>query len=140
MISELDRESAVELLRSGRIGRLACIIDGEPYVVPISFVYDADCALIHSLPGRKIEAMRANPRVCLQVDEIESELEWKSVLAYGTYEEISDYDERAAGIGRLLGRFPALTPVESQIACDAGAPLPILFRIRVDKITGLFER
>jgi hypothetical protein len=42
-------------------------------------------------------------------------------------------------MGRLLARFPQLTPVESIIAEDAGTPDPIVFRIRIDKMTGLCE-
>lgn len=42
-------------------------------------------------------------------------------------------------IGRLLSRFPQLTPVESIIAEDAGAPTPVVFRIRIERITGICE-
>ena len=139
MIKDMSREKSRELLQRERLARLGCIADGEPYVVPVNYVFDDESALIHSLPGRKIMAMRANPRVCLQVDEVEDELNWKSVLAFGDYEEISNPDERSRAMSRLLAYFPQLTPVESRIADDAGAPAPIVFRIRIDKITGLCE-
>ena len=83
--------------------------------------------------------MRANPRVCLQVDEIRDELDWKSVLAFGLYEEITNAADRASAMSRLLSSFPKLTPVESYMADDAGTPAPIVFRIRVDRISGLCE-
>jgi nitroimidazol reductase NimA-like FMN-containing flavoprotein (pyridoxamine 5'-phosphate oxidase superfamily) len=127
------------LLRRSRIARLGCIADGEPYVVPVNYVFDGESALVHSLPGRKTTAMRANPRVCLQVDEVEDELRWKSVLAFGNYEEISNREERSRAMNRLLACFPQLTPVESLIANDAGTPAPIVFRICIDKVTGLCE-
>ena len=75
----------------------------------------------------------------LQVDEIEDELNWKSVLAYGTYEEITNRRERAEALNHLLARFSRLTPVESFIAVDAGAPAPVVFRIHVNRITGICE-
>ena len=139
MIKSLDQNQSRELLRRERIGRLGCISDGEPYVVPVNYVFDGECAYLHSLPGQKIEAMRSEPRVCLQVDEIEDELNWKSVLAYGTYEEITNRRERAEALSHLLARFSRLTPVESFIAVDAGAPAPVVFRIRVNRITGICE-
>jgi nitroimidazol reductase NimA-like FMN-containing flavoprotein (pyridoxamine 5'-phosphate oxidase superfamily) len=139
MIKDMSREKSGELLRRERLAHLGCIADGEPYVVPVNYLFDGESALVHSLPGRKILAMRANPRVCLQVDDFEDELRWKSVLAFGNYEEISNRDERAHAMGRLLARFPQLTPVESIIAEDAGTPDPIVFRIRIDKMTGLCE-
>jgi uncharacterized protein len=139
MIRDLSPDKARELLRRGSLARLACIADGEPYVVPVNYVYDGEHVLVHSLPGRKVTAMRANPRVCLEVDEIEDELGWKSVLAFGRYEEVTGAAERGQAMGRLLARFPKLTPVESYLAGDAGTPAPIVFRIRVDRITGLCE-
>jgi nitroimidazol reductase NimA-like FMN-containing flavoprotein (pyridoxamine 5'-phosphate oxidase superfamily) len=139
MIRGLSQDKSRELLRRGSIARLGCIAGNEPYVVPVNYVCDGESVLVHSLPGRKVAAMRANPRVCLQVDEIEDELGWKSVLAFGSYEEITDAQERGRAMNRLLSRFPKLTPVESYIAGDTNTPAPIVFRIRVDKISGLCE-
>ncbi len=139
MIKNLSQDKSRELLSKSRLAHLGCIADGEPYVVPVNYAFDGESALIHSLPGRKITAMRSNPRVCLQVDEIEDELRWKSVIAFGTYEEIRNPEERSWAMNRLLACFPQLTPVESVIADDAGAPAPIIFRIRIDKMTGLCD-
>src|SRR5437763_15556430 len=139
MIKQLSQEQSRELLRRERIGRLGCIAGDEPYVVPVSYIFDGESAYMHSLPGHKIYAMRAHPRVCLQVDEIEDDLRWKSVLAFGHYEEIKNQDERARALAFLLSRFPQLTPVESFIVEDAGAPAPIVFRIRISRLTGICE-
>lgn len=139
MITRLSRDESLALLRGARIGRLGCVAEGYPYVVPVNFVFDGESAVSHSLPGRKIEAMRENPRVCLQVDDIEDNFNWKSVIAYGTYEEITGATDRARAINLLLSLFPELTPVEALIAEDAGAPAPIIFRVRIDRMTGVRE-
>lgn len=139
MIRQLNAEKAREILRRGQVARLGCIVDREPYVVPVNYCYDGECAILHSLPGRKIDAMRENPRACLQVDEIEDDFGWMSVLAFGSYEELTNPVERASAINCLLSHFPRLTPVESLIAEDAAAPSPIVFRIRIDRITGVGE-
>jgi nitroimidazol reductase NimA-like FMN-containing flavoprotein (pyridoxamine 5'-phosphate oxidase superfamily) len=139
MINRLSTDEAWALLRTGRLARLGCIADGEPYVVPVNYWADGASVLVHSLPGRKIAAMRAHPRVCLQVDDIQDQYRWRSVLAYGTYEELRGGPERARAFSHLLAAFPQLTPVESAIAGDAAAPTPVIFRIRVDMITGLGE-
>ena len=139
MIKQLDQNQSQDLLRRERMGRLGCIADHDPYVVPVNYVFDGECAYSHSLPGQKIDAMRSHPRVCLQVDKIQDEWNWQSVLAFGSYEEITNRQERADALNRLLSRFSRLTPVESFIAEDAGAPAPIVFRIRVDKLTGISE-
>jgi uncharacterized protein len=139
MIRNLSEEQSREVLRRERVARLGCIADGFPYVVPVNFVFDGLNAVVHSLPGRKVVAMRENPRVCLQVDEIEDDWNWKSVLAFGRYEEINSGDEVSSAMGMLLARFPQLTPVESIIAEDAGAPRPIVFRILIESVTGISE-
>lgn len=47
--------------------------------------------------------------------------------------------ERASILSLLLKAFPMLTPVESAIAEDAGAPEAVVFRIKIDSITGVSE-
>lgn len=139
MITRMSEEESRALLNSHRLGRLGCVAGGEPYVVPINYVYDGESLVSHSLPGRKIKAMRASPRVCLQVDEVDGPLCWRSVLAYGTFEEVAGADARSAALNLLLSLFPRLTPVESLIAVDAAAPAPIVYRIRIDRVTGIRE-
>ena len=139
MIRRLDTVEERKLLNRGRIARLGCVIDGEPYIVPVNYIFDGGYAYVHSLPGRKITALRAHPRACLQVDLIEDSCHWQSVLAFGDFEEIHDSAERAYYLGKLLARYPLLTPVESVIAEDAEPPSIILFRIRIDKMCGISE-
>lgn len=139
MITKLSRDESLALLRRERVARLGCIAAGEPYVVPINYVLDGDDVFSHSLPGRKLAAMRENPRVCLQVDDIRGQLNWRSVIAYGTYEEIRGTEERARVLNLLLSLFPELTPVESFVVADASAPRPIAFRIKLNRVTGIGE-
>jgi len=135
----LNEEEAKALLSSAKIGRLGCVDNGEPYVVPINYVFEDGSIYSHSLPGRKIDALRAHPRACLQVDEIEDDFNWRSVLAHGDFEEIRVPADRRVVLNKLLARFPSLTPVESVMARDASSPDSIVFRIRVDLITGVSE-
>lgn len=139
MIKALSQQQARQLLQSEHFARIGCIVNGEPYVVPINYTFEDDFIYCHSLPGMKIEALRKNPRACVQVDEIKSDLYWKSVLAFGNYEEIIDPTERESIRKKLLKQFPMLTPVESAVAVDVNPPDIIIFRIRIDRITGLSE-
>jgi nitroimidazol reductase NimA-like FMN-containing flavoprotein (pyridoxamine 5'-phosphate oxidase superfamily) len=139
VLKALPEEEARALLSGRRIGRLGCVDNGEPYVVPINYVFVEGTIYSHSLPGRKIDALRAHPRACLQVDEIQNDFEWRSVIAYGDFEEIRTPSERRSILGKLLARFPQLTPVESVMAQDASAPDSVVFRIRIDRMTGVAE-
>jgi nitroimidazol reductase NimA-like FMN-containing flavoprotein (pyridoxamine 5'-phosphate oxidase superfamily) len=135
----LNEEQARSLLNSAKVGRLGCVADGEPYIVPINYLFDDGSIYSHSLPGRKLDALRAQPRACLQVDEILDDFHWRSVIAYGTFEEIHTPSDRRSILSKLLERFPLLTPVESLIVEDAAAPDSVVFRITVDRLTGMAE-
>ena len=135
----LLEEEARALLSACKIGRLGCVDNGEPYVVPINYVFEDGSIYSQSLPGRKIEALRAHPRACLQVDEIENDFDWRSTIAYGDFEEIRVPSDRRSILSKLLARFPLLTPVASVMSQDASPPDTVVFRIRIDRITGVSE-
>lgn len=138
MIRHFSNEEARALLRECRIGRLGCVDDGGPYVVPVNYVFHNDSIYVHSLPGRKIKALRENPRVCLQVDEIKDANHWRSAIAFGRFEEVTDEGERDEAVRRFLASFPHLTPVESVPVHD-GQSQVIVFRFRVDELSGVAE-
>ena len=139
MITALDQKEARELLTQGRIGHLGCVDDDGPYVVPVNYVFDGESVFVHSLMGRKIAALRANPRACLQVEEVVDDYHWRSAIAFGTFGEVSDSAERDRAVAKLLARFPQLTPVESVPVHD-GQSSVILFRIRVEEVSGVAEK
>lgn len=139
MAKPLSDNEARDLIKSGKVGHLGCVVDGDPYVVPINYVFEDGCIYSHSLPGLKIDAMRAHPRTCLQVEEIEDNFNWRSALLYGNFEELRVASDRQNVLSKLLAHFPSLTPVESVVAHDAGTPDSIVFRIVVDRITGVTE-
>lgn len=139
MTRVLSDTQATEVIKTGKVGRLGCVDKDEPYVVPINYFLDEGSILSHSLPGRKIDAMRAHPRACLQVDQIDDDFHWRSAIAFGNFKEIDRQSERRAILGKLLARFPRLTPVESRIVQDAGAPDCVVFRIVIERITGVEE-
>jgi hypothetical protein len=136
-IGRLKESDSLVILHRGNLGRLGCIADGEPYVVPVNYFFDGKDIYIHSLPGKKINALRDIPRACLQVDEITDAYHWRSVIAYGNYEEIFDEQEREEILTKLFTRLPHLTPVESRLM--KGLKETIIFRIRTDEITGVGE-
>jgi nitroimidazol reductase NimA-like FMN-containing flavoprotein (pyridoxamine 5'-phosphate oxidase superfamily) len=135
----LSDEEARGLFQTARVARLGCVVNGEPYVVPINCHFDGDRLYSHSLSGLKISGLRENPRACVQVDQIESDLHWRSVIAFGKYEEITRSSERADVLSKLLRSFPMLTPVESAIAIDGCSPEVVVFSIDIERITGVSE-
>ena len=89
-IIAISQQECSELLKRVSIGRLACSLDNQPYVVPVAFAYEPGRIHIFSTVGKKIKWMRQNPKVCLQADEIGSRSNWSSVIVTGTYSELSE--------------------------------------------------
>lgn len=138
MTKGLNESEAWAVIDGGRLGHLGCIDQGEPYVVPINYLVEDRSIYSHSLPGRKISALRAHKRACLQVDQIQNDFHWQSAIAFGSYEEINDDLKKTMVLGQLLERFPALTPVESHLASE-GKTEVVVFCLHVDKVTGAAE-
>lgn len=97
LITKMRNRECRELLTRLGFGRLACVSNNRPYIVPIYFSYDADCLYCFSTLGQKIEWMRENPLVCVEVDEIAAHDNWVSVVALGHYLEFSNSPEDAKG-------------------------------------------
>jgi nitroimidazol reductase NimA-like FMN-containing flavoprotein (pyridoxamine 5'-phosphate oxidase superfamily) len=97
---------------------------------------------VFSTFGKKIEWLRRNPKVCLQVDEIGSRSNWTSVVIDGNYLELQEPKfaaERQHAI-ELLGQYSEWwrTPLaERRDQTSDFAIEPVFFRINVELITGL---
>ena len=139
MMKILSNDEARKLFESAKVGRLGCVVNGDPYVVPINCLLEDNYLYSHSLNGLKISALRDNPRACVQVDEIESPLNWCSAIAFGKFEEITNPNERAVILNKIFKVFPMLTPVEATLARDGLAQEVIVFRIRIERITAVAE-
>ncbi|MEW6131210.1 MAG: pyridoxamine 5'-phosphate oxidase family protein [Acidobacteriota bacterium] len=137
MLRRLSDEETREVLSHGHLGHLGCVSENAPYVVPVSYVYHDGDIYVHSTLGKKIQALRQNPQVCLQVQELQNGYTWRSAIAFGRYEELIDPDERLWFMRRILTRFPYLTPVED-MTTGKGKEI-VIFRLRIDKVTGLSE-
>jgi len=120
MSRELTRAEIDDILLTQTIGRLGLIDDGVPYVVPVSYAYYDGAIYGHSAPGRKARALRSHPEVCFEVEDVESLTEWRSVIAWGTFEQLLG-DEAARGMDRLIARFrPMLAPGAGHPGGDLG--------------------
>src|SRR5688572_16705153 len=105
MIRALNREETDDVIRSQVIGRLGCHADGRTYIVPVAYACEDPSAIyFHSLKGLKVRMMRANPRVCFEVDVVRDLANWQSVIAWGRFEELSG-QAAARGLELLLARL-----------------------------------
>lgn len=136
MINELSRAEIDELLRGQVVGRIGCHAGGLTYVVPVIYAYDGDGLYVASIEGQKARMMRANPRVCFEVDEYDGAGSWRSAIVQGVYEELDDTDAQAA-LALLAERFGrAGEEGRARRPHGADGARTVCFRIRIREVTG----
>ena len=79
--------------RRNYVARLACARNNQPYIVPIHVDLEGEFLYGYATLGQKIEWMRQNPLVCLEIDELMTDGQWASVLVFGRYEELPHVPE-----------------------------------------------
>lgn len=148
MLGELKAGQIENLLHSQVIGRIGCHSNKITYIVPITYVYDGGYVYGHTKEGMKIDMMRKNPRVCFEVDVIENMSNWRSVIAWGKFEELKTPEEREMGMQKLIDRImPVMTgetTVQHAMLDSHGkyieAMRGVVYRIKLTEKTGRFEK
>src|SRR5215470_8883094 len=140
-VIKLTETECFDVLARAPMGRLGCSLDNQPYVVPLNFVYDKNHIYVFSTYGKKIEYMRANPNVCMQVDEIRGQAQWTSVIANGVYQELPEnlFETERAHARKLLQdrhRWWLNALAERRSEVEDVSIMPLFFRIRVESVTG----
>jgi nitroimidazol reductase NimA-like FMN-containing flavoprotein (pyridoxamine 5'-phosphate oxidase superfamily) len=119
-----DHKEMESLLREALVGCLATVEpDGSPYITPLHFVFYEGKIYFHSaLKGRKVENIRANPRVCFEVHELikivqgqracDLSTRYRSVLAFGRARSLPDGDEKVAVLTALAEKYASGQAVE----------------------------
>ena len=148
MIQELETSECLKILDSNFIGHLAYIFGKSPYVVPVTYFYDAEenFILSYSAKGHKIEAMRKQASIALQVDDIQSIQSWHSILVHGSFEELEG--STAKNNLRMFVEGVQDTIVKSNRAKlrfiqdfsnRLQGKIPIIYRMRISDIIGKFR-
>jgi len=139
VIREMTEAECAAALDQRDFGRLACSRGNQPYIVPIYFSYDGRHFYGVTTLGQKIEWMRSNPLVCLEVDERASHYRWTSIIVFGRYEELSDAPE-FAGVRthalEVLQQREMWWQTASAAAVNLEQRPPILYRIHILHMTG----
>lgn len=148
MLGILNNDQIDHVLRSQVLGRIGCYSGKKMYVVPVTYVYEDGYLYAHSKNGMKIQMMRKNPNVCFEVDIVENMANWRSVIAWGKYEELKTEKEQRLGLKVIFDRLSPMMISES-VKPSHGVLAPeivekaskaIVFRIQITEKSGRFEK
>ena len=111
------------LLENMPVGRLAVTTEDGPYVVALNYLFLEGNIYFHSgLAGRKMDALRADSRVCFLVDDVGPQVSWeqgcgisqiyKSVVCFGRAEFVEGPVEKMQILEKLMQKYvPANQPI-----------------------------
>lgn len=111
---EISLDEAKAILADAEYGILSTAdVDGQPYSVPLSFVYRNDAIYFHcARSGQKLDNISLNPRVSFcavgktRVLPEQFGTEYESAVVFGRAEEVSG-DERQQALLWLLEKYCA---------------------------------
>ena len=141
LIHELTPAECREILSRTNTARLACSRSDQPYVVPVSFAYDrdSDCLFGFSAVGKKIDWMRENPKVSVEVEDVGDRFHWTTIVIFGWYDEITDSTDHTEIRQRALDLFGQRAewwlPGAARLGPHAHQAV-VVYRIHIDGMTG----
>jgi hypothetical protein len=139
IIQEMREADCHAIAIRERLARLGCSWDDQPYVVPIHYTYAEAMLYSFSMPGLKVDYMRRNPKVCVQIDHFSDQRHWKSIVIEGRFRELKELNEREHGWEILQYRNDwwepgALKPEQATRILSERSHL--FFTISIDRISG----
>src|SRR6476620_2707326 len=138
-IEEMTNQECRAMVAGTHVVRLACAVDNQPYIVPLHLAFDGEFFYGYSTLGHKIQWMRQNPLVCLEIDAVAGKQQWESVVVFGSYEELPatpDHENSRRHAEQLFQMRPmwwepGAVPLEGRRPGE-----PVVFRIQVRRMTG----
>ena len=148
MLGKLNETQINNLLLSQAIGRIGCINEDQPYIVPITYVFDGKNIYGQTHEGLKLEIMRKNPNICFQVDMIMNMANWQSVVVYGSFQELKGKEADKAREYLYTRVLPLMTSStihshEHHVASnvdDSTRVKPVMYKIKIKRKSGRFEK
>ncbi|WP_299392313.1 pyridoxamine 5'-phosphate oxidase family protein [uncultured Gelidibacter sp.] len=150
MYINLDAKDSKFVLSNNYLGHLSYIYQNKPFVVPITYFFDAkkNVIICYSGEGHKMNAMRQNNQVAMNVIDVDALTKWKSVLVHGTFEQLfateakSYLHDFSLGIKALVVKkeqkeLSFISEFSSKVINDN---LPMIFIIKIDDITGKMRK
>jgi hypothetical protein len=134
------------LLERMSIGRMAVMTEEGPYIIALNYLFFEGSIYFHSAQaGRKIEALRADPRACFLVDDAGPQVLWaqgcgisqiyKSVICFGQASFVENPLEKRRILDRMVQKYvPARYPLSP--LKDENIEKTAVVKIAIDSMSG----
>jgi nitroimidazol reductase NimA-like FMN-containing flavoprotein (pyridoxamine 5'-phosphate oxidase superfamily) len=114
-------DDAEAILSQALVAHVGIVQDGQPFVVPFTFLYREGAIYLHGAPGsRTVKMLASGAPVCIEVTLVDGliasksaethSVNYRSVICFGRGALIEDDTQRRAIFANLIGRyFPGRT-------------------------------
>ena len=143
-MESLSQSTSEAILRRNELGHLACFSPAanRSYVMPISYRYSGGSLYFACLPGQKLAYLTEHPEgVCFEVDEVDADQTWSTVLVTGTVTRpggLEEAEQHMAAVKRV-GRGPLRALFEPGSPSESSGRL-VLCALRPERISGRRDR
>jgi uncharacterized protein len=138
-----DRAEIEAILDQAPVLRIALAENNQPYVVPVCFGHEPGVLYFHSsTEGKKIAMIRANPRVCFEVDLCDGVVKgeracswgmrYRSVIGFGRASILTAPAEKKHGLTCIMRQYRGGIPEFS----DEDVRHVAVIRIAIESMTG----
>ncbi len=144
---ELSPTEAEALLRRGDYGILStCGESGEPYGIPLCYVFDGNSIAFHSATeGHKLRLLQQNPRVCFTVVGTHEclpsrfSMRYESAMAFGHVTQ-AEGEHKKVLLRALVEKYSPDFQDKGEIYIRHDADNTAVFELHISRLSGKAHR
>ncbi|MCH4890548.1 pyridoxamine 5'-phosphate oxidase family protein [Acidaminobacter sp. JC074] len=140
---KMTDQAVINLIEKQNVLRLGLSVDNKPYVVPLNYGFKDNAFYIHcAREGRKLDMIRKNPLVCVEIEGentiVEGDIackyttKYSSVIGYGHAEILESLEEIKDGLDILMAQFSDRQFTYGQKVMEKIA----IIKIQMDELSG----
>ena len=140
-----DRTTVNAILDAGLVAHVSCVVDGQPFVMPVGYARDGDRVLFHgSTASRLFKNLAAGQPCCLTVtlldgvvlarSAFESSMNYRCVIALGSC-EVLEGDEKAAALLRITDHLLPGRTDQARKAAPKESKATLMLALNLDEVS-----
>lgn len=139
----VDRAELEAVIAEAQVCRMAMCDGDHPYVVPLSFGYAVGTFYFHcAAKGRKLDVLKKNPHVCLELETgvslktgvkaCDYGMNFRSVIAFGRAERVDAAEPKRRALDLIMERY---APGTFDYA-EAALAKTVVLQVKATSMTG----
>ncbi len=138
-------EEMLEIISKSRVCHIGFVDNGMPYVLAFNFGFSNNTVYLHcAKEGQKLNILKNNNNVCVEFDSDHElfarneevacswRMRYKSVVAWGKAELISDFDEKVTALNIFMKNYSDINFTFSEPSVNNVN----IIAIKINKMTG----